>query len=163
AGQRHRRTIGRSGEGQRHGAGGSGGPANDARRGQAQRGEGRGRVVDQDREGVRERARRGNIQHRQTRLPGAVRSSSDPRPRRLPAPSKSPTATEPGAVPAAKVSGAEKVPSPLPSSTETVLESELATTRSGLPSSLKSPTATERGAVPAAKVSGAEKVPSPLP
>src|SRR3989442_14312970 len=60
-------------------------------------------------------------------------------------------ATDGGPAPTTKASGACKVPSPLPSSTETSLESKLATARSGLPSPLKSPTATESGDRPAAK------------
>src|SRR3989440_11987330 len=68
-----------------------------------------------------------------------------------------------GAVAAMRVSGGGKVPSPLLSSTETVLESKLATARSGLPSPLKSPTATETGLAPATKkVGSASRRPSAL-
>src|SRR5436309_14604076 len=60
--------------------------------------------------------------------------------------------------------GAEvrKVPSPLPSSTDTVLDPLLVTTRSGRPSRLKSPTAMDVG-VAVATAGAARKVPSPLP
>src|SRR5215471_3215997 len=47
--------------------------------------------------------------------------------------------------------------------TETLLEPELATARSGLPSPSKSPTATETGPLPAPKSCAAWKLPSPLP
>src|SRR5207249_3705447 len=59
--------------------------------------------------------------------------------------------------------GAEvrKVPSPLPSSTDTVLDPLLVTTRSGRPSRLKSPTAMDVG-VAVATAGAARKVPSPL-
>ena len=43
-----------------------------------------------------------------------------------------------------------KSPSALPTSTERVLDSWLATAKSGLPSALKSPTATDAGPAPAA-------------
>src|SRR5256885_10352659 len=60
--------------------------------------------------------------------------------------------------------GAEvrKVPSPLPSSTDTVLDPLLVTTRSGRPSRLKSPTAMDVG-VAVAAAGAAREGPSPFP
>src|SRR2546422_10550447 len=60
--------------------------------------------------------------------------------------------------------GAEvrKVPSPLPSSTDTVLDPLLVTTRSGRPSRLKSPTAMDVG-VAAASARAGRKGPPALP
>src|SRR5207245_2805946 len=52
---------------------------------------------------------------------------------------------------------------PLPNRTDTLLESALAVTRSGLPSLLKSPTASEPGLVPTPKLVAAPKPPVPLP
>src|SRR5438105_13943496 len=49
------------------------------------------------------------------------------------------------------------------SSTDTLLESKLQTTRSGLPSLLKSPVATEVGPVPIGRLVAAPKPPLPLP
>src|SRR5439155_285203 len=68
-----------------------------------------------------------------------------------------------GLVPAAKLVAAPKLPVPLPSRIDTLLETWLATARSGLPSLLKSPTATERGCVPAAKLVAAPKPTEPHP
>src|SRR2546428_12063650 len=60
--------------------------------------------------------------------------------------------------------GAEvrKVPSPLPSSTDTVLDPLLVTTRSGRPSRLKSPTAMDVG-VAVGRDGALLEVPLPLP
>src|SRR5437773_8523982 len=54
-------------------------------------------------------------------------------------------------MPTGKNCAARKVPSPLPSSTATLLEPSLATTRSGTPSPLKSPTATVIESLPTGK------------
>jgi len=58
---------------------------------------------------------------------------------------------------------APNVPSPLPSSTETVLDSLFATTRSGRPSLFSSPIATDCGPPPVPKSVFTPNVPSPLP
>src|SRR5436853_171987 len=68
----------------------------------------------------------------------------------LPSPLRSPMATERGPVPVAKVCWKPKVGVVAPgavvlSSTDTLLESRLAMTRSGLPSPLRSPMATDTG------------------
>src|SRR5258705_537712 len=72
-------------------------------------------------------------------------------------------ATEWGFDPVTKSLLTPRVPSPFPSSTDTVLEPEFVTARSGFPSAFMSPIATKIGSSPVPKSVFGPKVPSPRP